>query len=233
MGSSEIMDSGRFSGQRSNFSQTCSLLSQYLKEKGSFGDITLGLTQNFEPKGAPAATETMNFFPLMEKSEAPTHEKLNMPIIPQKKTDISGTKFEPETAQMTIFYGGQVIVFDGFPAEKANEIMILASKSSSQNHSTAAALAPPSMVQSPAESATNTPVAAPISKAVPTLVHNPPQPSLASDLPITRKHSLTRFLEKRKDRITSKAAPYEAMAPPKPIKTEEWLGLAPRYPTSN
>lgn len=51
MGSSEIVDSGRFSGGRSNFSQTCSLLSQYLKEKGSFGDLSLGLTHNSEPKG--------------------------------------------------------------------------------------------------------------------------------------------------------------------------------------
>ncbi|CAA3021895.1 Hypothetical predicted protein [Olea europaea subsp. europaea] len=173
----------------------------------------------------------MNLFPVIGNSETPTHEKLNMSIIPQKKTDLSGTKSEPETAQMTIFYCGQVMVFEDFPAEKAKEIMLLASKSSSQNHSTtaaAAALAPPSMVQSPAESATNIPVATPVS----TFVHNPPQPSLASDLPIARKNSLARFLEKRKDRITSKA-PYQAMAPPKPIKTEEWLGLAPQYPTSN
>ncbi|KAL2458898.1 Protein TIFY 10A [Forsythia ovata] len=228
------MDSGRFSGQRSNFSQTCSLLSQYLKEKGSFGDLTLGLTQNFEPKGAPVATGTLNFFPVMEKSGSPTHNysatKLERPIIPQKKTNLSETKSEPETAQMTIFYGGQVIVFNDFPAEKAEEIMLLAGKSSAQNHPTAA-FPPPSMVQSPAESATNISVV-PVSKAVPTLVHNPPQHSLASDLPIARKNSLARFLEKRKDRITSKA-PYQAMAPPKPIKSEEWLGLAPQFPTSN
>lgn len=44
MGSSETMDSGRFSGQRSNFSHTCALLSQYLKEKGSFGDLSLGIS---------------------------------------------------------------------------------------------------------------------------------------------------------------------------------------------
>ncbi|CAI9779870.1 unnamed protein product [Fraxinus pennsylvanica] len=239
MGLSEIVDSGRFSSQRSNFSQKCSLLSQYLKEKGSFGDLTLGLAHNFEPKGAPAATGTMNFFPIMEKSGASIHNlsttELNTPAIPQKKTNLSGTKSEPEAAQMTIFYGGQVIVFNDFPAEKAKEIMLLASKSSAENHpaaAAAAAFAPPSMVQSPAESATNIPAAVPVSKAVPSLVHNPPQPTLASDLPIARKNSLARFLEKRKDRITSKA-PYPAMAPPKAVKTEEWLGLAPQYPTSN
>lgn len=52
MVSSEKVDSGRFSSRRSNFSQTCSLLSQYLKEKGSFGDLSLSLTPNFaEPIG--------------------------------------------------------------------------------------------------------------------------------------------------------------------------------------
>jgi jasmonate ZIM domain-containing protein len=41
---------------------------------------------------------------------------------------------EPEKAQMTIFYGGQVIVFNEFPADKAKEVMILASKGTSQSH---------------------------------------------------------------------------------------------------
>ncbi|KAG8368894.1 hypothetical protein BUALT_Bualt15G0094000 [Buddleja alternifolia] len=51
MSSFEIVDSGKFSGGRSNFSQTCNLLSQYLKENGSFGDLTLGLTTpKVEPK---------------------------------------------------------------------------------------------------------------------------------------------------------------------------------------
>lgn len=52
MGSSEIVDSGRlYGGARSNFSQTCNLLSQYLKENGSFGDLTLGFTTPTSDKG--------------------------------------------------------------------------------------------------------------------------------------------------------------------------------------
>ncbi|KAL2458406.1 Protein TIFY 10A [Abeliophyllum distichum] len=162
---SENIDSGRFSSKRSNFSHTCSLLSQYLKENGSFRDLNLGLTQNFEPKGAP--TGTMNLLPMIEKSRAPTHD-LNMAV----------KKSEHEKAQMTIFYAGKVIVFDDFPADKAKEMMLLATN---------------------------------------------------SNLPIARKHSISRFLEKRKERAIAKA-PYQATAPSKPDKGEPWLGLATRFP---
>ncbi|XP_051148301.1 protein TIFY 10a-like [Andrographis paniculata] len=174
-----------FSGRRSNnFSQTCSLLSQYLKERGSFGDVTLGLNPSL---ATDERRETMELLPKLEKSN---------------RTGAGELSGSAEIGQMIIFYGGQVMVYDEFPAEKVEEVMILARNSS-------AAFAPPS----PAESATSTP----------RLHHSD---ILASDLPITRKRSLARFLEKRKDRIAANA-PYEAS---KPARREPWLGLAPELP---
>ncbi|XP_051132248.1 protein TIFY 10A-like isoform X2 [Andrographis paniculata] len=220
MGSSEMVDSGRISGGRSNFSQTCSLLSRYLKEKGSFGGISLGFDRKLDSEGAP--TETMNLLPMIEKSGR------NSSTTPAgdealKNSDLSGAKSAAETAPMTIFYGGKVIVFNDFPADKAKELMILAQKSSTA-HNPNAALAPPPAVPSPAESVSSI---VPLPSAPP-----PPPPPLDSDLPIARKNSLARFLEKRKDRVTANV-PYPAnkpAAPPKPVKTEPWLGLSPNLP---
>lgn len=39
----------------------------------------------------------------------------------------------PKAAQLTIFYNGQVIVFDDFPADKANGLMAFANKGFFQN----------------------------------------------------------------------------------------------------
>ncbi|KAL3535501.1 hypothetical protein ACH5RR_003962 [Cinchona calisaya] len=249
MGSSEVVDSGRFpvAQKTSNFSQTCSLLSQYLKEKGSFGNLSLGLSRNFEPNnnnGAPA--KTMNLLPMIEKtgknSEVPPAARTpNMPPVnlfgatfpsqeAQNKTDVSVVKSEPETAQMTIFYNGQVIVFNDFPAERAKEIMLLASNGTSQNAINTFATTP-NVVPKPAESATNL-----VTTFANTLVEQSLQGHLqpnVNDLPIARKASLTRFLEKRKDRITARA-PYPvgaaASTSSKAAESKTWLGFAPQFP---
>ncbi|KAM7513514.1 hypothetical protein LguiA_003097 [Lonicera macranthoides] len=216
MSSSEIVDSGKFSGQKaparlpekSNFNQTCSLLSQYLKQKGNLGDLNLGIA-NGKPetyrKTSPAtSTTTMNLFPVSKPDEA------------QKKKSQQPEK----TAPMTIFYGGQVIVFNDFPAEKANELMLLASKGIANNSPNLNFAA-----SKPTESV-NLNVS-----ASPNVVQRPPQP-IVTDLPIARKASLHRFLEKRKDRITARA-PYQYNSSSSSSKIDEsksWLGLGAQSP---
>ncbi|GER40940.1 jasmonate Zim-domain protein [Striga asiatica] len=172
MDSSGKMDSGRFPGGRSSFSQTCALLSQYLKMNGSFGELSLALT----PKSSESK-ETLNFLPNVEKS---------------------GRVLEKQTGQMTVFYAGRVAVFDDLPADRAMEIMALAGKSGNS--------APPQTARSTAE------LVAGAGNILLERASHAPQPGFASDLPIARKSSLARFLEKRRDRVAANA-PYQLTKP--------------------
>uniref|UniRef100_A0A2P2QN94 Protein TIFY n=1 Tax=Rhizophora mucronata TaxID=61149 RepID=A0A2P2QN94_RHIMU len=260
------------SPEKPGFSGKCSLFSQYLKEKGSFGDLSLGMTCNMEANGngmpdmlGNAAT-TMNLFPVIEEKSCDVQTRSMgslrssgpMDLFPQqagftslaskedvqKNIDSSDKKSvtsEAQTAQMTIFYAGKVIVFDNFPADKAKEVMLLASSrgSSTSHKSSPPALDKsypafaPNIAKTPSESSSSVP---PSSNAIPSFgnglvqehVQPPPQP-IAGDLPIARRVSLHRFLERRKDRITSKA-PYQTSGPSvalsKPAESNSWLGLA-------
>ncbi|ONM22172.1 Protein TIFY 10B [Zea mays] len=90
---------------------------------------------------------------------------------------------EEEAQQLTIFYGGRVVVFDMFPSAKVEDLL---------------------QIMSPGGDGVDRAGGA----TVPTRsLHRPSHDSL-SDLPIARRNSLHRFLEKRKDRITAKA-PYQ------------------------
>ncbi|PKU84925.1 Protein TIFY 10A [Dendrobium catenatum] len=195
-------------------------MSQYIKEKGSLADLGLGLPTRVLDSapldisrsrkklcGKPDAYRpptTMSLLPgVVGVADDETKDKKSMELSPQS-IDFRPAKAETkeqEKSQLTIFYGGKVLVFDNFPAEKANDLMQLASKG--QN----------------------------FSSGTTSLV--------ASDLPIARKTSLHRFLEKRKDRIN-------AMSPYQPIKSsgskdvttvkeeeirQPWLGLG--SPESN
>lgn len=242
--------SGRFF-EKPSFSQKCSMLSQYLKEKGSFGDLSLGMTRTIEPNGT-----TMNFFPAIENQTnmATPRDLKFMNLFPQqagfgssrpegeapKMADYSLNKpatGEPERAQMTIFYGGQVIVLNDFPADKAKEVMLLASQESSPNLTAQANQAksnnafPFNVTKNPIDSGVSAPPSPTVvpsfgGKAIQESVQQAPSP-IACDLPIARKASLHRFLEKRKDRINARA-PYQIpeVAASKSTEGNSWLGLA-------
>ncbi|KAI4294805.1 hypothetical protein MLD38_040881 [Melastoma candidum] len=192
--------SGKATAGRSSFGygHRCNLLSQYLKEKGSFGDLSLGIT-------APAAQgggEAMGFFPkqkpvIKPKDLFPNESGFGFSDkegIPRAVAEDNTRWSKPQSAQMTIFYGGQVIVLDNFPSNKAKEVMLLASRSSSQFYS------------APASDITGATMKAPDARPVLPIIPRTPEP-IACDLPLARRNSLHRFLEKRKDRITSRA-PY-------------------------
>ncbi|KAE8698409.1 glycoside hydrolase family 28 family protein [Hibiscus syriacus] len=261
--SPEFMGQKTATPDKPSFKRTCSLLSQYLKEKGGFGDLTLGMTGNVESNVAPEVVRpTMSLFPMDQISSGnvggprsvksmdlfPRQDGFSMPAAPtdnapKRVNSIVNSSnkcaaMEPQSAPMTIFYGGQVMVFNDFPAEKAKEIMLLATKCSSQNNFN---LNPEtnitsSMPGTPNESGIVVP---PTSNGVPNLRNNvtsqesiqpAQQRSVAGDLPIARRASLHRFLEKRKDRITSKG-PYQASnsaagSQSKPGNSKPWLGLA-------
>lgn len=90
---------------------------------------------------------------------------------------------EPERAQMTIFYAGQVIVFNEFPADKAKEVMLLASKGTSQSlttnqHAFAASNLAKNSVDSTSSVATGSSAVPPNlgNKAIQEHIQPPPQP---------------------------------------------------------
>ncbi|GAB2280024.1 hypothetical protein Dimus_014661 [Dionaea muscipula] len=190
------------SGQKStSFSNACNLLSQYLREKrsSSYGDSNI-LTPNSRNEfdagtdadecfGSYVEGTTMNLFPREAGG-------FGSPVA-------SASPLPPPPAKMTIFYNGEVFVFDDLPAEKAKEIMQLASRASA---STVAA----------SEDGDGS-----ISRRMMMTMM-----MKASDLPIARKGSLQRFFEKRKDRITARAAPYDLSR--RSSESKSWLCLAPQ-----
>ncbi|KAJ3702531.1 hypothetical protein LUZ61_006236 [Rhynchospora tenuis] len=217
------------SGEKRNFTVACGLLSQLIREKGNAVNFNLG---NNEVYMRP--TTTLNLLPGADISSGDIEtesesfegngnrtdfiscsnkfENPEMELFP-RSIDLAGSKSAmteagQQKSQLTIFYGGKVLVFDNFPAEKAKDLMNYAIKASptARNstyiNATSLSAPTPSMQQARICPTTSNPI-------VDAQIHaqRSTQPIL-SDLPIMRKASLQRFLEKRKDRITTKA-PYQ------------------------
>lgn len=149
------------------FAAACNLLRQYVNEQGGGrGGVTMGA------QGAAAVAPEERMWRTME-------------LFPQRAGMLKDSSHErmlqPERAQLTMFYGGSTVVFDDFPADRADELMQLA-------NSFVAGAEP----------------------ACPSVLVRP----FLADIPIARKVSLQRFLEKRKSRLAA-AGPYP---PPRAAK---------------
>ncbi|XP_074565711.1 protein TIFY 10a-like [Curcuma longa] len=215
-----MVDEKMGSKEESSFSRTWRFLSQYLKENGSLGGLA-PLDQG--PQGKSRAPTTMSLFPGVDVSgevqtqinQDKTSQK-SMDLFPQESTEKERVKAletkQKETHQLTIFYAGKVLVFNNYPAHKARDLMGMASKAS---------------VVSAGAECTSSPEPK-LSTAAAPPPDSLPKPN-SSDMPIARRHSLHRFLEKRKDRIHSKA-PYQgnsssSMKEAKPESSQPWLNL--------
>ncbi|GJN30470.1 hypothetical protein PR202_gb18779 [Eleusine coracana subsp. coracana] len=120
-----VMNKQQQAGSR--FAVTCGLLRQYMKEQGGMPAMAMNLM--------PGAAADV----VVASSTEPEEEgKAMLELFPQQagtlKKDLLATrKKEEETEQrrapLTIFYGGRMVVFHDFPADKAQEIMKAATSS--------------------------------------------------------------------------------------------------------
>ncbi|CAN1774018.1 Protein TIFY 10A, partial [Linum perenne] len=278
-----------FAAEKPSFSQKCSMLSHYFKETGNFGDLTLGIMtsaadahpsyENDMLRYSPVAA-AVTLFPLSNGHTPDSNQMGGCPLPPPppnqqpmnlfpqkagfydspKLLQTSNNKPTRPTSQLTIFYGGQVVVFNDFPADKAEEVMLLASRGSCKSPTAAIntqpTFSPLVTAKTPIASST-TSVASPVTPTSDIVtsfsknmsqdcvqVQQAPKP-ITCDLPIARRASLHRFLEKRKDRITARA-PYQISNGPSSLsqgqhttesklgsaESNSWLGLISQSPPS-
>ncbi|XP_006660660.1 protein TIFY 10c-like [Oryza brachyantha] len=196
---------------KSSFAVTCSLLSQFLKEKNKGGLQGLGLGAPPAPATVGAGGDfrpptTMDLLsgletPAAEPNPADSMRQAGTEPPPKPPADRQSDENNAREAaveqaqQLTIFYGGKVVVFDNFPSARVKDLLQIVSAGDGVDKNTGTAATP-----------------------------RPAQNNLP-DLPIARRNSLHRFLEKRKGRINANA-PYQAIAPSKQASVDKsWIGF--------
>ncbi|KAJ4820426.1 Protein TIFY 10A [Rhynchospora pubera] len=251
-------------GEKTKFALACGLLSQYMKEKGNTLNLNLGKKPN-QTDEIPLNHSMFSNFPLIdahtsliqigmsEAHQRPTTLRLlpGAEVETETETEMgnNGNEMElfpqsagfkeinpsEEKSQLTIFYGGKVLVFENYPAEKVEDLMNLARKGSSTSCNST--YMPPTSSSSSQISVTDQSTVVSATVPLPSAQIQSQKPNQAgfSDLPIMRKKSLQRFLEKRKNRLNAKA-PYqqvcadkkEIVVPKKEDIEVSWLGLGPK-----
>ncbi|XP_035833954.1 protein TIFY 11B [Helianthus annuus] len=165
--------------EKSKFLQTCNRLSLFLKEKGKIRDLNFGINAKFDATGEKVEEKPVDVaipqYVILDSSSCELEDKVEA---------------KSSTAQMTIFYQGQVLVLDDVPADRARDLMLMA-----KNGVETSKPKPPPPVVDVSRSK------GPIKEDV--------QQAKDSDLPIARRASLHKFLAKRKDRATVRA-PYQS-----------------------
>ncbi|XP_074296714.1 protein TIFY 10A-like [Silene latifolia] len=192
---------------KSNFARTCNRFSQFLKERRSLGDVGFGgitsprlameagtyslcPTQiKTKPDGINeqqnvnelirVEDKSLELFPLTSSSSSLNlHEFAKNMDHSRESTKSKEEPKKSTKAPMTIIYEGKVIVLEDLNEEMAEEIISLASQGGVIN-----------------ASSNNNPITTHLSRGL-------------LDLPIARRRTLHRFMDKRKDRISA-CAPYQ------------------------
>ncbi|MBA0748907.1 hypothetical protein Gogos_002884 [Gossypium gossypioides] len=132
------------------------------------------------------------------------------------KTDfMKSAAVEPKNAQLTIFFGGQVFVYNDFPADKVKEIMAVANRGWSTACSGVVADSAMEKLNANLDKIDYSSPHIPDLNVTSATANSAAQdPSVercqyvGSDLRIARRNSLHKFFEKRKDRAAMRA-PYQ------------------------
>ncbi|XP_074592356.1 protein TIFY 3-like isoform X3 [Curcuma longa] len=157
----------------------------------------------------------------MERSEAVKKESRSNSLGRCSTMPTARPSFAASDSPLTIFYGGKARVYNAIPPEKAQAIMLIAATAAAEAAKVTLARAPAELdaaeVLGPALTRS-------LSLQSSTAEGGQSTSALfmlqTAELPIARRHSLQRFLEKRRDRLANKTPYASAMSPDMEVASE-------------